>query len=229
MSRAVVIFARSPEAEAASKRLPIGSAAPLFRAVIARWLRDAREADATAVIACSREEQARFERIAPEVPRLYVEQSGRTFGERLAAAASEAFTLGFDAVLLGGIDAPPPFDVAGVFEQVELGHTVVGAARDGGINVIGLRGPEPALLSGIAPRRRDVLARCRAHFQSLIVLAPSTDIDSLDDVRRARAEASWRDYALLLDAFAAQFSDCAPYVAACSSLRVDGTRAPPAA
>jgi glycosyltransferase A (GT-A) superfamily protein (DUF2064 family) len=107
------------------------------------------------------------------------------------------------------------------------GTRCLGAARDGGINVIGLSAPEPALLSGIAPRRRDVLARCRAHFQSLIVLAPSIDIDSLDDVRRARAEASWRDYALLLDAFAARFFDCAPLIAARSSLRVDGTRAPP--
>jgi len=43
-SRALLIFARTPEAEAAAKRLPLASAAPLFRAVLRCWIASASAA-----------------------------------------------------------------------------------------------------------------------------------------------------------------------------------------
>src|SRR5438874_2273877 len=99
MSRAVVVFARAPEVEAAVKGLPVGFAA-LFDRNTAAWLHAASLAGATPVISCSRNARARFDAIASPIRRLYIEQSGGTFGERLASTAETAFALGFDEVLV---------------------------------------------------------------------------------------------------------------------------------
>ena len=174
MSRAVVIFARAPEVEAAVKRLS-GSFAALFDRNTAAWLRAAAKAGATPVISCTC--AARFDAIAPEIARLYIEQRGTTFGERLASTAEAAFALGFDEVAITGIDVAP--NLAGVFEALVLSDAVVQPADDGGINLIALRTPHRALLATIRPRQRDLLARCRAYFDSLIVLDAAADVDGL--------------------------------------------------
>jgi hypothetical protein len=176
MSRAVVIFARAPEVEAAVKGLP-HRYARLFDRTMAAWLRAATFAGATPVISCAPNARARFSAILPEVDRLYLDQSGDTFGERLASTSEAAFALGFDEVLITGIDAPVA-QVADVFAALGRAQAVVVPAQDGGINLIALRAPERALLSTIRPRQRDVLARCRAYFSSLVVLDVSDDIDS---------------------------------------------------
>ncbi|MEK6374499.1 MAG: DUF2064 domain-containing protein [Acidobacteriota bacterium] len=175
MSRAIVIFARAPEVEAAVKGLPVRFAS-LFHHIASAWLRTAPRVDATPIIACASDARARFDAILPEVNRLYIDQSGTTFGERLALTAEAAFALGFDEVVITGIDAPLPN--ADVFAALAHARAVVVPARDGGINLIALRAPERELLSTIEPRQRDVLQRCRAYFGSLIVLEVSSDIDS---------------------------------------------------
>jgi hypothetical protein len=184
MSRAVVIFARAPQVEAAVKGLPNAFAA-LFDRNVAAWLRAARAAGATPVISCVA--PARFDAIAPGVPRLYLEQRGGTFGERLASTAEAAFALGFDEVVITGIDVTP--GLAGVFEALARADGVVQPADDGGINLIALHAPERALLATIRPRQRDVVERCRAYFASLIVLDGAPDIDSLVVRRWPLAEA----------------------------------------
>jgi glycosyltransferase A (GT-A) superfamily protein (DUF2064 family) len=176
MSRAIVIFARAPEVEAAVKGLP-ARFARLFHRTTAAWLRAATFCDATPVIACAPYARARFDAILPEVHRLYVDQRGAAFGERLASSAEAAFALGFDEVLITGIDAPVAH-ASDVFAALGRARAVVEPARDGGINLIALRAPERELLSSIQPRQRDVLQRCRAYFDSLIVLEVSSDIDS---------------------------------------------------
>src|SRR2546430_8868515 len=138
MSRAVVIFARPPELEAAAKGLPLRYAR-LFEQTVAAWLRAATAAGATPVIACAA--RARFHAIAPEVARLYVDQRGATFGERLASAAEAVFALDFDEVVMTGIDAPLP-RVADVFAALGRARAVIEPARDGGINLIALRAPD---------------------------------------------------------------------------------------
>ena len=175
MSRAVVIFARAPEEEAAVKGLPVRFAA-LFDRNVAAWLRATVEAGATPVISCAA--SARFDAIAPPIARLYIEQSGATFGERLASTAEAAFALGFAEVLISGIDVLPP-DIGAVFKALAHADAVVQPADDGGINLIALHAPERALLSTIQPRQRDVLQRCRAYFESLTVLDGAPDVDSL--------------------------------------------------
>ena len=118
---------------------------------------------------------------------------GASFGERLASTAEAAFALGVDEVLIAGIDAPPA-RVAEVFKALRLARAVVEPSEDGGINLIALHAPERALLSAIRPRQRDVLARCRAYFASLVVLEVSSDIDSLDVDGWPLAEApAWVD------------------------------------
>lgn len=175
MSRAIVIFARAPEVEAAVKGLPAHFAA-LFQRNIAAWL---RQADATPVVACAHDARARFDAIAPRIRRLYVEQRGATFGERLASTAEAVFALGFDEVLITGIDAPP-VRATDVFAALADARAVVVPARDGGINLIALRAPDRELLASLHPRQRDVLARCVAHFgDALVVLEGSEDVDSL--------------------------------------------------
>jgi hypothetical protein len=175
MSRAVVIFARAPEVEAAVKGLPRAFAA-LFDRNIAAWMRAASAAGAMPVISCL--SHPRFDAIAPEVPRLYIEQRGATFGERLASTAEAAFALGFSEVVLTGIDVIP--DLSEVFEALALADAVVRPADDGGVNLIALHAPERALLETIRPRQRDVVDRCRAYFQSLVVLSSAPDMDAVE-------------------------------------------------
>ena len=186
MSRAIVIFARAPEVEAAVKGLPARFAG-LFQRTTAAWLRAAAFCDATPVIACEAHTRGRFDAILPNVPRLYVVQRGATFGERLASSAEATFALGFDEVLITGIDVPVAH-ASEVFAALGRSRAVVQPARDGGINLIALRAPERELLSSIQPRQRDVLQRCRAYFDSLIVLEVSSDIDSVAVDRLPLAE-----------------------------------------
>ena len=56
-------------------------------------------------------------------------------------------------------------------------RAVVEPAEDGGINLIALRAPERVLLSSIRPRQSDVLERCRAYFDTLVVLSSVADTD----------------------------------------------------
>jgi hypothetical protein len=175
MSRAIVIFARAPEVEACVKRLP-SRFAGLFDRNTAAWLRAASLAGATPIVSCAA--RARFDAIESSIARLYIEQSGATFGERLASTAEAAFALGFDEVLVTGIDAPP-VRVREAFAALRHARAVIEPSDDGGINLIALRAPERELLSSIRPRQRDVVERCRAYFSSLVVLDVSTDVDSL--------------------------------------------------
>jgi hypothetical protein len=182
MSRAVVIFARAPEVEAAVKGLP-SRFAELFHRNVAAWLRT----DAAPIISCAPNARARFDAILPSIERLYIDQRGSTFGERLASTAEAAFALGFDEVVIAGIDAPPPD--ADVFAALAFARAAVVPSRDGGINLIALRAPERELLSSIEPRQRDVLTRCRAYFgDALAVLEVSSDVDSLAVERWPLAE-----------------------------------------
>jgi glycosyltransferase A (GT-A) superfamily protein (DUF2064 family) len=187
MRSAIVLFARSPEREAAAKGLPV-STVPLFRAVIAAWLETAERHGATALIACAAEDRPAF---APDLE--WIEQRGDSFGARVANAASAAFAR-FDAVLIAAIDAPPPADLSRAFEALAEGIAVVGPARDGGVNFLGLTSPDVELLTRLAPRRSDLVRVCREHFRELLVLGSATDVDSVASLAQARRDVAWRGY-----------------------------------
>jgi glycosyltransferase A (GT-A) superfamily protein (DUF2064 family) len=189
-SPAVVLFARSPEREAAAKRMR--SAAPLFRAVIAAWLDAARRCGATPLIACAASDREGLAAVAPHVERGWIEQSEGAFGARVAFATGEAFARGHDAVIVAAIDAPPPSDLDRAFDALSRGIAVIAPARDGGINFIGLTSPDRALLERLTPHRRDLVRVCREHLGNVVVLRAMTDIDSLSSLDAARRERAWR-------------------------------------
>ena len=166
------------------------SAASLFRAVIAAWLREARSCGATPVVACSAADRDALESIAPEIERQWIEQRGATFGERVAAAADDAFARGFDAVILAAIDAPPR-ELRDALAALERGVPVVSASRDGGINFIGLLAREPELLQRLAPRRRDLVNVCRRWFDRIYVMRGTIDLDSDSALALAKRDQAW--------------------------------------
>jgi glycosyltransferase A (GT-A) superfamily protein (DUF2064 family) len=182
--RAVLLIARSPHREAAAKGLSPRFAA-LFRRVTAAWIRAAAAASARVVIACEESDRAELDGIAPEVERLVLPQRGERFGERVANAAGDAFALGCTSLVIGAIDAPPP-DLARVFASLDEHEVVVAPARDGGVNLIGLRAPAAELLSAIELRRPCIDAFAAAH-----VLEVVTDVDSARDLVRASRERAW--------------------------------------
>jgi glycosyltransferase A (GT-A) superfamily protein (DUF2064 family) len=213
-STAIVLFARSPEREAAAKRMP--QAAPLFRAVIAAWLDAAERHGAEAVIACAEEDRAAIARIAPHLDRRWIEQGAGSFGERVIAAARTAFA-SFDSVLIAAIDAPPPRELGAAIDALARGVTVIGPARDGGVNFIGLRSFDAELLA------RLTVARCRALCPNLLVLRAVTDLDSQRSLAAAHNERAWLT---LFDALVFHHATISgPHVAA---ERVLPPRAPPA-
>jgi glycosyltransferase A (GT-A) superfamily protein (DUF2064 family) len=191
--RAVLIFARTPETEAAAKGLPVERAAPLFRTLLDSWLNAASACDATAIVASP---------TRLDVDALYIAQRGASFGERLAHSCDDAWKLGFDSILIAGIDAPPPRSLDQAFAVLDRGRAdvVVAPARDGGLNLIGLRSPAFEFLSTIRLRERHLLQRCRDFFPSIFILPIVSDIDSLDDIADARHEEAWAKYVDLLSA-----------------------------
>ncbi|HEX7151273.1 MAG TPA: DUF2064 domain-containing protein [Thermoanaerobaculia bacterium] len=197
MSRAVVLFARSPAREAVAKGLRIATAAPLFGALFTAWIDAARQHGAMPVVACAAEDRAALEALANHRC-LWLTQRGVTFGARVAAAADDAFALGFRAVLIAATDAPPTAALAGAFAALDDGRPVIAPARDGGINFLGITQPEPALLTRLAPRQRNLVALCRAYFAELVLLDAVVDVDSPASLAAARRDEAWRLWRALL-------------------------------
>ena len=181
---AVVLFARSPEREAAAKRM--AGAAPLFRAVVAAWLREAEANGARPVIACDPRDREALAAIAPEVRRDWIEQPRAEFGERVCSAVSEAFARGFGKVVVAAIDAPPPRRLGEALAVLANGTPVIGPARDGGVNFIGVTSFDRSLLAKLTH------ARCRALLADAVVFEAATDVDSNASLAIARRE--WRGW-----------------------------------
>ncbi|HET9794332.1 MAG TPA: DUF2064 domain-containing protein [Thermoanaerobaculia bacterium] len=207
--RALVVFTRSPEAEARAKGFSSASAAPLFRALLDSWVRLARETGTDLVLASPAACRRRLEGsgIAPEAR--FLTQRRAAFGERVAAIFRETFALGFESVVLVGADGPAiePRDLRRAFAAAEAGEVALGPANDGGVYLIGMDGRDAdlarclrlrdpralvSLLSAAADRRRGV-----------VLFAPRREIDSTLDAVRVRGLAGvdpdWSDYRLLLE------------------------------
>ena len=181
--RAVLLFARSPEAETRAKHLR-PEAASIFRGIIDSWRRAALAANASLI--------------------LPGHQRGNTFGERLAHCAETAFASGATTLLIAGIDSPAP-DVKTIersFEDLETGRVraVLGPASDGGLYLIGLASFEGVLLASMRPRQRDLLAVCSNYFdQNVRILPVASDLDSASDLYRLERESHWGAYRSLLE------------------------------
>lgn len=208
------------------KGLP-ATAAPLFRAVLAAWIHAARRAGATAILAGAAGDRDALSSIAGTA---WIEQRGESFGERLACSVREVFARGYSAVVITGIDAPPPRDLARVFAILARGTAVIAPARDGGVNLIGLREPEFHLLREIEVGQRDVADRFLRAFPDLVTLDVQSDIDSMLDVEPASRERDWIPFRSLLLACVSTFrAPALPGDLHTRTLSVSVSRAPPAA
>ncbi|MEM9290977.1 MAG: DUF2064 domain-containing protein [Acidobacteriota bacterium] len=135
-SRAVVVLARSPRAEARAKGLK--GAEALFALGRDRALEAASAVHgAQLVIVGSPGPQA-----PPTPSALRLPQRGRSFRERLENALLDTHRLGFETVVVVGLDAPglTAGDLDDAFTTLKRQKVVLGPAQDGGVYLLGLRG-----------------------------------------------------------------------------------------
>lgn len=182
--RAVLLFARHPEAERRAKNLQPAAAA-VFQSILNSWRDAANQTESRLIIAWR--------------------QCGNSFGERLANSVEDAFRAGATSLLVAGIDTPPPAaaEIRKAFDDLESGRVraVVGPAHDGGICLIGLTSPEGQLLRFIRPRQSDVMDLCRQYFGGEIAVLPTaSDFDSNTDLAHLGREPLWSPYRALLRA-----------------------------
>ena len=182
--RAVLLFARHPQAERRAKGLPHAATA-IFRRILQAWRKAAAGCGSKLILAST--------------------QRGDDFGERLANSVDDAFASGATALLVAGIDTPPPSsrEILKAFQRLESGAVpaVIGPATDGGIYLIGLRCPERQLLRSIRQGQSNVMDACREYFRGdITVLATVPDLDSNLDLRRLEHDPHWYWYRRLLRA-----------------------------
>ncbi len=121
------------------------------------------------------------------------EQQGSSFGERLCHALDQVWSQGYSRVLLVGTDTP---DLSArllrqAADTLQQGQAVLGAAKDGGIYLMGLQRGQycPKALAAL-PWEQATLFRALHHYlvqtqQPTAVLAPVLgDVDNWDDVHQ---------------------------------------------
>jgi glycosyltransferase A (GT-A) superfamily protein (DUF2064 family) len=181
-SRLLLLFAREPHREALDKGLAVGAGARLFTAFALGWIEAARRCGARLVVAAPPEDRAPWQRLLPGTALHFLEQRGRSFGERLENSARQAAALGRHLVVVGGDVAPAAAGLAAAFERLEHGaDAVIAPARDGGVSLVALNEDDLDLLGRIAPRRSDVFSRLSAGLlargRRVEVVAPVPDVD----------------------------------------------------
>lgn len=121
-----------------------------------------------------------------------VAQGGGDLGERMQRMLRRAVDCGADAVLLLGGDSPHMSDARLLAASRALrDHDVVlGPVRDGGYDLLAVRGFHPGLLDGVQWSTPDVLAQTLANARTLGLgtrcLSMGYDLDTFEDVQRAR-------------------------------------------
>jgi glycosyltransferase A (GT-A) superfamily protein (DUF2064 family) len=107
----------------------------------------------------------------------------------MAHAFATAFEEGASRVAIVGTDAPwvSREIVVEALESLDGHDVAIGPARDGGYYLLALARPQPELFRGIAWSTASVfhstVERAGGLGLSVRVLAPLTDIDTIDDVR----------------------------------------------
>ncbi len=118
-------------------------------------------------------------------------QGDGSLGDRLIRAADRAFADGAPAVLLFGADSPtiPIAYIHEAIDSLQRHPAVMGPCDDGGYYLLGLAGPQPALLDGIDWGSDRVAEQTRAQARSsgidLCELPAWHDIDRRRDLPRA--------------------------------------------
>lgn len=132
----------------------------------------------------------------------YRDQGAGDLGQRLRAAAAEAFADGAQKTVIVGTDCPElePAHIIDAFARLDTNDVVVGPAEDGGYYLIGMRRMLPELFAGVDWGTGHVLYQTRERAASLsasIALLPMLrDVDRPEDLpmwdRRLKLDAAGR-------------------------------------
>ena len=198
--RALIVFARAPEAGVVKTRLAAelgdAEALRLYRemgtAVVAQATRGAWQC----TVAFTPHDGAPTVRAWLGDALDYVPQVAGDLGERMGQAIRSALSHGADRVVVIGTDCPEleSGDIVSAFDALDEADVVFGPATDGGYYLIGVRGDHPALFERMAWSAPDTLAVSldRAAQAGLVVrlLGLRSDIDTAEDLRAWRARRS---------------------------------------
>lgn len=208
--RALLVFTRTPEAEARAKGLSPEAGSRLFAAFLSSWERAAEAAGARFVISSPPRCAERFRsRRGPGLSPVLAQSDGR-FGERLASAVAEVFALGFTSVAVVGGDAPAlsgrDLDLA--FRALEGARStvVLGPSRDGGVYLVGLSDSRFRFLENCSPRDARLCAKLETALErtgrEVVRLEVRDELDSVEDLARAyrdcESTAAWTEFRPLL-------------------------------
>ena len=192
MKRVLAVFAKTPLVGRVKTRLAPAlspeAGAELYRCMLLDTVARVRSLPVDTVIFYEGDELF-FRDLAPGVPLIRQHQGG--LGERLEQAFDALRSLGFQACVVIGTDAPdlPLGFIEEGFRLLEGGSDVVfGPAEDGGYYLVGLSGPSCGLFREIPWSGPRVLALSRERAREAgfaAALLPSWyDVDSFEDLLR---------------------------------------------
>lgn len=201
----MLLFARSPAAEAAAKR--IRDAGPLFALTLRRVRAAAAEVDAELVVVADGWWM-------PSAGASFLAQRGADFGERLGNAFADVRALGFDHVVSVGIDSPGirAGHLQDAFDALDRVPMVLGPAADGGAYLIGCSAATERHLGSVRWLGPHVLADLLSACPEAVLLPDVlTDLDrSRDAFLLASAAADDPELAQLLAGRSAPASSPSP-------------------
>lgn len=111
------------------------------------------------------------------------QQQGNTFGERITRSVAQAFSLGYEQLIVLGADCPSltAHHIAVAHQQINAERMVLGPAQDGGAYLIGLhRDHFDATTFEYLPWQTSSLHQvvcAQAHANGIATLALSSEVD----------------------------------------------------
>ncbi|MDX2268311.1 MAG: DUF2064 domain-containing protein [Bryobacter sp.] len=186
--RSLLLFTKSPQAEALAKRLPFAESCALFQQFLQAWVRRAEAVGATVRVLCPEDSLAALGHLLPGVS--LRAQQGDSFAQRLQHAFAQSFAEGAGTVLLVGGDTAPP-NAAALAEafahlEQEAPASVLGPSLDGGVFLIGANHLPSALLANIPWHTPEVGIALRRNAAVLglhvLSLLPRPDVDCRADL-----------------------------------------------
>lgn len=196
--RVLALFAKAPiPGQVKTRLVPRLSpeqAAELYEAMLLDILdQHARSAEADLALWYAPAESSGWFRARAPAPYRLLPQAGPDLARRMAHLFRFHASEGYERIVLRGTDSPtlPPARVLEAFAALERADLVLCPDRDGGYNLIGLRGPADALFDlelSQASVLEQTLSRARAAQLRFELLEPHYDVDVPADVLRLRRD-----------------------------------------
>ncbi len=192
MSRwAVVLFSKSPAADACKTRLRsalTADAANTLQAALIQdiWHQIASDSPYDLWVAAPSLQSLSY--FAP-LTHLLLIQEGRTLGDKMRGVAAQLFAAGYFRVILIGSDMPlmTRHLLNAAYHRLQRADCVLGPARDGGYYLIGLKPNTPDVFARVPWGTDQVLCATlqilRRDGASHALLPVHRDIDTWDDVQ----------------------------------------------